>query len=67
MTKKIVCPECGGENIMDGKLCGRDYLVFVRKGTENKFRPDAYKTECRACADCGKVFDLRIVVKKAKE
>lgn len=46
---------------MDGKLQGYGGVAFVEKGTENKLFPKAYKTECKACKDCGMVFDFRIV------
>lgn len=36
-------------------------IAFVEKGTENKLRPNAWKTECKTCTDCGAVFDFRIV------
>ena len=55
------CPECGSERILDGKLQGYGGVVFIEKGTENKLRPNAYKTECKACLDCGTVFDLHII------
>ena len=55
------CPNCNSENVKDGKLQGYGGVVFVEKGRENKLRPTAYKTECKACIDCGMVFDLRIV------
>ena len=57
----VTCPECGSSQILDGLLQGYSNAVFVEKGTENKLRPNAYRTTCRACLDCGLVFDLRIV------
>ena len=47
--------------MIDGKLISYGGVVFVEKGTENKFRPNEYTTECKACLDCGTVFDLKIV------
>ena len=58
------CPNCKSQNILEGKLQGYAGVVFVLKGTENKLRPTAYKTECKACKDCGHVFDLRIISEK---
>ena len=55
------CPECSSENIMDGLLVSNYGLTFTVKGTENKLRPQAYRVEAKACGDCGKLFDLRIV------
>lgn len=58
------CPNCNSENVIAGKLQGYAGVVFVEKGTENKLRPTAYKTQCNACKDCGYLFDLRIVTEK---
>lgn len=55
------CPKCNSDHILDGKLIGYGGVVFVEKGTEKKFRPNAYTTECKACLDCGAVFDLHII------
>ena len=55
------CPGCGSERILNGILQGYGGVAFVEKGTENKLRPTAYKTECKACLDCGTVFDLHII------
>lgn len=55
------CPNCNSENVMDGKLQGYGGVAFVKKATENKLFPKAYKTECKACKDCGTIFDFRIV------
>jgi len=68
MSDIIKCPECGGENIIEGRLNSHFPVVFIKKGTENKLRPESYKVESKACTDCGKMFDLRIVLKnKDKE
>lgn len=58
------CPLCGSENILDGKLVSYGAVAFVEKGTENKLRPNAFKTECKGCLDCGHIFDLRLIPKK---
>ena len=58
------CPLCDSENILDGKLVGYAGVVFVEKGTENKLRPNAFKTECKGCMNCGHIFDLRLIPKK---
>ena len=55
------CPCCNSENVVEGRLQGYSGIVFVEKGTENKLRPNAYKTVCMACTDCGNIFDLKIV------
>ncbi|MBQ8404782.1 MAG: hypothetical protein IJX55_10250 [Clostridia bacterium] len=57
------CPECNSENIMEGILTTTHGVVFTEKGTEYKFRPNSYKVECKACNDCGKMFDFRIIKK----
>lgn len=57
----IKCPNCNSVNVLEGKLQGYGGVVFVEKGTENKLRPNAWKTECKACTDCGAVFDFCIV------
>ena len=56
----IKCPECGGENVIDGMLDSYGSLTFVKKGTENKLRPQSYRVIGKACTDCGALFDLRI-------
>lgn len=58
------CPQCGSERIIDGKLAGYYGVVFVEKGTENKLRPNTFKTECKGCMDCGHIFDLHLIPKK---
>ena len=50
------CPCCNSENVLEGGLQGYSGIVFVEKGTENKLRPNAYKTVCRACIDCGNII-----------
>ena len=58
------CPKCKSENTLAGKLVGYSGVVFIEKGTENKLRPNAFKTECKGCMDCGYIFDLRLTPKK---
>ncbi len=60
------CPKCNSENVMEGWIMTNYGVHFIVKGTENKFRPDAYKLECKACKDCNAIFDLSIVPKKKK-
>lgn len=55
------CPNCNSEHVLEGILMGYSGVAFVKKGTENKLRPNAWKTECKTCTDCGAVFDFRIV------
>ena len=58
------CPNCNSEQVMDGILNSYHNTVFIEKGTENKFRPNAYKVRCKACKDCGTMFAFAIVLKK---
>ena len=55
------CPNCNSENVLEGKLLASSGVVFVEKGTEKKFLPNTYNMSCKACKDCGSVFDLKIV------
>lgn len=57
----MTCPECNSTNILEGKIRSYYGVVFTEKGTENKLRPHAYNVACKACKDCGKIFDFRIV------
>ena len=61
------CPLCGSENILDGKLVSYGAIAFVEKGTENTLRPNAYKTECKGCLDCGHIFGLHLIPKKKQQ
>ena len=61
-----MCPECKSERVLEGFLMSNYGLNFIVKGTENKFFPEAYKVECKACEDCHAIFDLRIVPKPKK-
>lgn len=57
----MVCPKCKSENIIEGELSSHYPIRFIKKGTQNKLLPTAYKTECKACLDCGEIFDMHIV------
>jgi len=61
------CPNCNSVNVMEGSMAGHYGVHFIKKGTENKLRPDAYKVECKACEDCGAMFDFRIKLKEKKK
>lgn len=61
------CIVCNGENVLEGSLTSSYGVVFCEKGTENKFRPNAYKVKCFACTDCGAIFDLRIDLDSKKK
>lgn len=58
------CPECNSEHVMIGRISSLYGVTFTEKGTENKLRPNAYKIECAARKDCGKLFDFRIKLKQ---
>lgn len=60
------CEKCGSENVMEGLLSGYAGVTFLEKGTEHKFRPNAYRVTCKACKDCGAIFDFRILQKNGK-
>lgn len=62
----MFCPKCGSENTTEGFLSGNYLVHFIKKGTENKFRPESYRVECHACLDCGHVFEMQLIFKPKK-
>ena len=61
------CPVCQSLDIMEGSLTSMYGVFFTEAGTENKFRPNSYAVVCRACRDCGTIFDARTKPKKSKK
>ncbi|MBQ8689757.1 MAG: hypothetical protein IJ515_05285 [Clostridia bacterium] len=60
------CINCGGENVISGSFTSFYGVSFCEAGTENKLRPNTYKILCKACCDCGKMFDFEIKLKPKK-
>ena len=62
----MICPKCNSEKVIDGFVSGNYGVRFIKKGTENKLKPESYKIECKACIDCGHMFDFEIELKEKK-
>ncbi len=62
----LKCPECGGEDLIEGTLDTGYAVSFVRKGTKFKLFPERQDVECMACASCGCIFGLHTVEKKKR-
>ncbi|MBE5756344.1 MAG: hypothetical protein E7342_00950 [Clostridiales bacterium] len=63
----MICEKCSSENIIEGKLDTVYGVRFIKKGTENKLRPESYKVVAKACTDCGHLFDFKIELNKKKK
>ncbi len=61
------CPKCSSADIIDGTLSGGYGVNFIKKGTEKKLKPEAYKVECKACKNCGNLFDFQIQLNQKKD
>lgn len=63
-----ICPNCGSENLTEGKLStGLGGLVFTTKKSQKKlpFTRNFSLLTAKGCRDCGAVFDIRMETPQA--
>jgi predicted Zn-ribbon and HTH transcriptional regulator len=57
-----VCEECRSKKIAEGSLLNMSGPVgFYPEGEESKIKAKYSIVKCKACKDCGHIFDLRLV------
>ncbi|MBR1383431.1 MAG: hypothetical protein IJ555_06420 [Ruminococcus sp.] len=59
------CPECGSEDIIEGKLNGAYGVVFIPENESGLIKKSSY-IKADACRKCGAVFGLKLTDKPNK-